>query len=111
MFIATNRFKVKHGSEAAFETVWRERDTYIAAVPGFVAFDLCRGPEKEEYTLYISHTVWATKADFEAWTKSDAFRLAHRKAGESTNTVNYIGGPEFEGFESVLSLTPGEKAA
>ncbi|WP_454915706.1 antibiotic biosynthesis monooxygenase family protein [Xanthobacter sediminis] len=111
MFIATNRFKVKHGSEAAFETVWRERDTYISAVPGFVAFDLCRGPQTEEYTLYISHTVWAAKSDFEAWTKSEAFRLAHRNAGASSNTVNYIGGPEFEGFESVLSLTPGEKAA
>lgn len=111
MFIATNRFKVKHGSEAAFEKIWRERDTYIASVPGFVAFDLCRGPEREDHTLYISHTVWATKAEFEAWTKSEAFRLAHRKAGESANTVNYIGGPEFEGFESVITLTPGEKAA
>jgi len=111
MFIATNRFKVKHGSEAAFETVWRERDSHLASVPGFVAFDLCRGPEKDEYTLYISHTVWGSKADFEAWTKSEAFRLAHRNAGASSNTVNYIGGPEFEGFESVLSLTPGEKAA
>ncbi len=111
MFIATNRFKVKLGSEAEFERIWRERDSYISAVPGFVAFDLCRGPQKEEYTLYISHTVWASKAMFEDWTKSEAFRLAHRKAGESSNTVNYIGGPEFEGFESVLTLAPGEKAA
>lgn len=111
MFIATNRFKVKHGSEAAFETVWRERDTYIASVPGFVAFDLCRGPETADYTLYISHTVWAAKSDFEAWTRSEAFRLAHRNAGAASNAVNYIGGPEFEGFESVLSLSPGEKAA
>ena len=55
--------------------------------------------------------MWGSKADFEAWTKSEAFRLAHRDAGASSNRVNYIGGPEFEGFESVLSLTPGEKAA
>lgn len=111
MFIATNRFKVKPGSQDAFERVWRERDSYIASVPGFVAFDLCRGPEKEDHILYISHTVWASRADFEAWTKSEAFRLAHKDAGASSNRVNYIGGPEFEGFESVLSLTPGEKAA
>ncbi len=111
MFIATNRFKVKRGSEAEFERVWRERDTYIAAVPGFVAFDLCRGPEREDHTLYISHTVWAAKADFEAWTRSEAFRLAHKDAANASSRVNYIGGPEFEGFESVLSLAPGEKAA
>ncbi|MGQ3675644.1 antibiotic biosynthesis monooxygenase family protein [Xanthobacter sp. TB0139] len=111
MFIATNRFKVKHGSEAEFERIWRERDSYIADVAGFVAFDLCKGPVKEDYTLYISHTVWATKADFEAWTKSDAFRLAHKNAGAAANSVNYIGGPEFEGFESVLSLTREGQAA
>lgn len=111
MFIATNRFKVKLGSETEFERVWRERDSYIATVPGFVAFDLCRGPQKEDYVLYISHTVWDTKASFEDWTKSEAFRLAHRDAGASSNRVNYIGGPEFEGFESVLSLAPSEKAA
>ncbi len=106
MFIATNRFKVKHGAEGAFETVWRERDSYLASVPGFVAFDLCRGPSREDHTLYISHTVWKERADFEAWTKSDAFRLAHRDAGAATNRDNYIGGPEFEGFESVLSPVP-----
>lgn len=111
MFIATNRFKVKHGSEAEFERVWRERDSYIASVPGFVAFDLCRGPEREDHTLYISHTVWASKAEFEAWTRSEAFRLAHKDAGAASNRVNYIGGPEFEGFESVLSLTKEGKAA
>ncbi|MGQ3672579.1 antibiotic biosynthesis monooxygenase family protein [Xanthobacter sp. TB0136] len=111
MFIATNRFKVKHGSEAEFERVWRERDSYIAEVPGFVEFDLCKGPVREDHTLYISHTIWKEKADFEAWTKSEAFRQAHKDAGANSNRVNYIGGPEFEGFESVLSLRLDNKAA
>ncbi|WP_127092223.1 antibiotic biosynthesis monooxygenase family protein [Aquabacter cavernae] len=104
MFIAMNRFKVKHGSEAEFERVWRERDSYIAAVPGFVTFNLMKGPSRDEYVLYVSHTHWRTKSDFEAWTKSEAFRAAHRDA--SNNKVNYIGPPEFEGFESVLALEP-----
>ena len=38
------------------------------------------GPAHEAYTLYSSHTVWQSKATFEAWTKSEAFRLAHRDA-------------------------------
>lgn len=109
MFIAMNRFKVKNGSEGEFERVWRERDSYLHTVPGFVAFNLLKGPQKEDYTLYASHTHWASKADFEGWTKSEAFRAAHKDAG--TNKVNYIGPPEFEGFESVLSLDTTTKAA
>ncbi|WP_029003580.1 antibiotic biosynthesis monooxygenase family protein [Azorhizobium doebereinerae] len=109
MFIAMNRFKVKVGSEAEFERVWRERDSHLATVPGFVTFNLLKGPQKEEYTLYASHTHWASKADFEAWTRSEAFRAAHASSGP--NKVNYMGPPEFEGFESVLSLSIGDKAA
>ncbi|MGU3494420.1 antibiotic biosynthesis monooxygenase family protein [Xanthobacteraceae bacterium A53D] len=109
MFIAMNRFKVKLGSEAEFERVWRERDSHILTVPGFVTFNLLKGPQKEEYTLYSSHTVWGSKADFEAWTKSEQFRAAHASAG--TNKVNYMGPPEFEGFESVLALSNTDKAA
>lgn len=104
MFIAMNRFKVQKGSEAEFERVWRERDSHIATVPGFKQFELLRGPEREDHTLYASHTVWGSRADFEAWTKSEAFRAAHRTAGG--NKPLYIGHPEVELFESVLELSP-----
>ncbi|MFT0859085.1 antibiotic biosynthesis monooxygenase family protein [Ancylobacter sp. G4_0304] len=104
MFIAMNRFKVQKGSEAEFERVWRERDSHIASVPGFKQFELLRGPEREDHTLYASHTVWGSRADFEAWTKSEAFRAAHRTAGG--NKPLYIGHPEVELFESVLELSP-----
>lgn len=105
MFIAMNRFKVKPGSEAEFERVWRERDSHLSTVPGFISFDLLKGATREEYVLYASHSLWRSKADFEAWTRSDAFRAAHRNAGE--NKVNYLGPPEFEGFESILSQSAG----
>lgn len=101
MFIAMNRFKVKAGSEAEFERIWRERDSHLSNVPGFVAFDLLKGPAKEDHVLYASHSLWKSRADFEAWTKSEAFRAAHRDAGSSK--VSYLGHPEFEGFESILS--------
>lgn len=108
MFIAMNRFKVQKGSEAEFERVWRERDSHISKVPGFKQFELLRGPEREDHTLYASHTVWGSRADFEAWTKSEAFRAAHRTAG--TNKPLYIGHPEVELFDSVLELVPAEAA-
>jgi hypothetical protein len=35
LFIAMNRFRVKKGSEEAFERVWLNRDTQLTKVPGF----------------------------------------------------------------------------
>jgi len=99
MFIAMNRFMVVRGAEADFETVWTTRDSHLAGVKGFISFHLLRGPEREDHTLYASHTEWASRADFEAWTRSEAFRLAHRNAGD--NRPMYLGHPEFEGFEVV----------
>jgi heme-degrading monooxygenase HmoA len=90
MFIAMNRFRVKSGAEGAFEKVWLSRDSYLDRVPGFVEFHLLKGPEGEDHTLYASHTLWHSKAAFEAWTKSEEFRAAHARAGnEATEDVVY----------------------
>jgi heme-degrading monooxygenase HmoA len=104
MFIAMNRFKVVPGSEAAFEEVWTSRDTHLGDVPGFVEFHLLRGPAKEGYVLYSSHTIWDSRAAFEEWTRSEAFRAAHQNAGQ--NKPLYAGHPEFEGFEVVQTVRP-----
>ena len=110
MFIAMNRFKVIKGSEQAFEDVWMGRDSYLDRVKGFVEFHLLKGPEAEDHTLYSSHTVWASKADFEAWTKSEAFRAAHARAGNERTGPLYLEHPKFEGFEVRQTLT-NKKAA
>ena len=102
MFIAMNRFKEIKGSEAAFESVWLSRDSHLDKVPGFVEFHLLKGPEAEDHTLYASHTVWKNRATFEAWTKSEAFRAAHHKAGD--NKPLYLGHPQFEGFEIIQAV-------
>ena len=102
MFIAMNRFKVLPGSETDFERVWTARDTHLGGVPGFVAFHLLRGPTRDDHTLYSSHTLWKSRADFEAWTRSEAFRMAHRSAGD--NRPLYLGHPEFEGFEVIQTV-------
>lgn len=94
-----NRFRIAPGSEADFEQVWRERDSHLQEVPGFLEFHLLRGPEKEDHVLYASHSLWRSRADFEAWTRSEAFRMAHRQAGQTKPL--YLGHPEFEGFEAV----------
>jgi heme-degrading monooxygenase HmoA len=103
MFIAMNRFQVRPGEEAAFEEVWLSRDTHLGGVPGFVAFHLLKGPAREDHVLYSSHTIWASREAFEAWTRSEAFRLAHRDAGG--NRPLYLGHPQFEGFEVLQEVT------
>jgi heme-degrading monooxygenase HmoA len=111
MFIAMNRFKVKKGSEQAFENVWMTRETYLDRMQGFVEFHLLKGPEAEDHTLYSSHTVWASKADFEAWTKSEEFRAAHARAGNNQTGPLYLEHPKFEGFEVRQTVTRKDAAA
>ena len=104
MYIAMNRFSVLPGQEKAFEAVWTQRDSHLDGVPGFVAFHLLRGPAGDDHTLYSSHTVWRSYEDFEAWTRSEAFRAAHHRAGD--NKPLYAGHPKFEGFEVIQELLP-----
>jgi len=109
MFIAMNRFRVRKGSEDAFEAVWLNRDTHLEKVPGFVEFRLLKGPQTEDYTLYASHSTWRSRAAFDAWTKSEAFRAAHARAGE--NKPLYLDHPQFEGFEVKQSVRTGAVVA
>jgi heme-degrading monooxygenase HmoA len=108
MFIAMNRFRVRKGSEEAFEHVWMNRDSLLHKVPGFVEFHLLKGPEQEDHTLYASHTIWQSKAAFEAWTRSEEFRSVHKDAGQ--NKPLYIDHPHFEGFEVRQTVRRGEAA-
>ena len=109
MFIAMNRFCVLPGQEEAFEAVWLGRETHLDGTAGFVAFHLLRGPKNEDHTLYSSHTVWASRDAFEAWTRSEAFRVAHKGAGG--NAPLYLGHPKFEGFEVIQEVLPAVAAA
>ena len=104
MFIAMNRFRVVPQSGAEFERVWTARDSFLREVPGFIEFHLLRGPEREDHVLYSSHTTWRSRADFEEWTRSEAFRRAHHSAAD--NRPLYLGHPEFEGFEVIQTLRP-----
>ena len=103
MYLTMNRFKVKLGREAAFEAVWTGRDSHLKEVPGFLAFHLMKGPERSDHRLYASHTLWDSEAAFTAWTKSEAFRSAHRGAGAHGDI--YLGPPELEIFEAVQVIT------
>ena len=100
MFIAMNRFKIIPGRENDFEKIWKERETHLDDAPGFLEFHLVKGPTEDTHILYASHSTWNSQNDFINWTKSDAFRQAHKRAGEHSDV--YLGHPVFEGFEVVI---------
>lgn len=97
-----NRFQVTKGREIDFEGVWQSRENRLGEMPGFEEFKLLKGAEKEDHTLYSSFTVWSSKDNFEAWTKSEQFRDAHKNAGKHDKL--YLGHPVFEGFEPVEGI-------
>jgi len=105
MFIAMNRFRVAEGREADFEALWRGRKSHLSGVPGFQSFHLLRGQAGEDHTLYASHSVWESEAAFRAWTKSEAFRLAHRDAGGHGDL--YLEAPVLESFSAVEGTATG----
>ena len=100
MYLAMNRFKIVIGKEDEFETVWKSRETHLDGVKGFKKFNLIKGDTNKEFSLYVSHSEWNSEEDFLNWTKSEAFRQAHKGAGQHSDI--YLGHPQFEGFEVII---------
>jgi heme-degrading monooxygenase HmoA len=101
MFIAMNRFQVNQGKEAAFEDMWRNRETYLDEVPGFVAFALLRNwlTSDAKTTEYISHSTWRSREDFEAWRDSESFTRGHAQGSVAGILAGH---PELALYETVL---------
>jgi heme-degrading monooxygenase HmoA len=96
MFVAMNNFKVNAGREADFEKQWRERETFLKDVPGFVEFMLLKSDKTGDY---ISHTTWKDRQSFMDWTQSEAFAKGHRQG----SVAGVLDGPPVIGlFEAVL---------
>lgn len=104
MFIAMNRFHAAPGKEEEFERVWRERQSYLEGVPGFVQFALLRGAAQGEY---ISHSTWRDREAFIDWTNSEAFVQGHRQ-GSLMGVLQ--GPPELSTYEAIILETPQPEA-
>jgi heme-degrading monooxygenase HmoA len=80
-YVATNRFRVKPGREAAFEKRWADRQSSLGLLDGFRFFCMMRrtdGEQQPEDDInYISCTVWDDKPSFDAWKTGSAFKEAH----------------------------------
>ncbi len=96
-FIAMNHFQVNPERAEDFESIWRERETFLHEAPGFLHFALLRG---DEAGSYISHSTWKSREAFEAWTQSEAFRKGHAQARTPEGVVT--GHPRLATFEAIL---------
>lgn len=108
-FLAMNRFQVKEGHEPAFEKMWRERESFLADVPGFVSFRLLRAEAADGTTLFATHTLWDDEAAFRAWTKSEAFAKAHQQVRDLGPAMRemHAAPPKMESFTTVLREDAG----
>ncbi|MCR8546718.1 antibiotic biosynthesis monooxygenase [Salipiger sp. P9] len=102
MYLAMNRFTVPLENAAEFEEMWLSRDSALQEMPGFLAFHMLKGDETDGTILYASHTAWETEEDFRNWTRSEAFRTAHARAG--TRRKLHAGAPRFEGFRAIQHI-------
>lgn len=122
-YIATNRFRVKEGREAAFEKRWADRKSKLGLLDGFRFFTMMRRVEREGTTYeddinYISCTIWEEKEFFNAWKAGDAFKEAH---GGGTvggiasmllaTAMNTKGKPKAAMWEGVLPVSMGAASA
>ena len=51
MYIAMNRFKIIRGKEELFEEIWKNRESDLSNIKGFLEFHLIKGSKNDEYTL------------------------------------------------------------
>jgi len=105
MFIAMNHFKVAEGREQDFEARWRERESFLKDVPGFIRFALLKCDVPGEY---ISHSTWRDRDAFIGWMNSEAFVKGHRQ-GSLGDILD--GPPQVKVYEAMIEETPEGRAA
>jgi heme-degrading monooxygenase HmoA len=96
-----NRFRVVPGKEGDFERIWRERESYLKGVAGFIQFSLL----KSEMTPgeYVSHSTWENRDAFMGWMNSPAFAEGHRQGSLS----GILEGPPMPAmYEAIIVETP-----
>jgi heme-degrading monooxygenase HmoA len=94
-----NRILVKPDYAEQFEERFRNRAGEVDKMKGFVRNQVLRPDNSDD--PYIVLTYWESKADFEAWVNSEAFRQGHAKSGSLPREA-FKGQSKLESFEVIL---------
>ncbi|MGO8673293.1 MAG: antibiotic biosynthesis monooxygenase family protein [Capsulimonadaceae bacterium] len=79
MITVCNRIYVKPEYAGQFEEAFRNRAGLVDRMQGFIANQVLRPVNDGD--PYIVQTLWNSRADFEAWIRSDEFMQGHAKSG------------------------------
>ncbi|MCU0491934.1 MAG: antibiotic biosynthesis monooxygenase [Chloroflexaceae bacterium] len=79
MITTANRIFVHEEYAEQFETNFRNRAGLVDGMPGFIANQLLRPVNQND--PYIVLTWWESREHFEAWVRSDEFKLGHARSG------------------------------
>ena len=74
MVVVANRLPVAKGYEKEFEKRFEHRIGAVDQMPGFIRIEILRPLRGDQYIIL---TYWESRAAFEAWMKSEAFKRAH----------------------------------
>ncbi len=99
MFVTMNRFTIDPKYWDDFEKRFRNRAGLIDREPGFIRNTVLR-PAESTSGQHVVMTLWESRDAFAAWTKSESFRQAHAKAGQTPKEW-FIAPTRLEAFESV----------
>jgi heme oxygenase (mycobilin-producing) len=79
MITVANRIFVDAAYAEAFEARFRDRAGLVDQMPGFIANQVLRPVTDGD--PYVVLTLWESRAHFEAWLRSEAFREGHARSG------------------------------
>lgn len=102
MFVVMNRIPVNPDYAEQFEERFRSRAGEVDKMKGFIRNQVLRPAAPE--IPYVVMTFWESKADFEAWVSSDAFKKGHSRSG-SLPPEAFMGHAKLESFEVVLDTS------
>lgn len=84
MFVVTNRITVKKGFAEKMAPRFTKGGK-IEALQGFHKIEVWKVTRDHESEDMYVNTWWETEKDFEAWTKSDAFKEAHQNRDKTSS--------------------------
>ena len=105
MITVMNRIPVNPEFADAFEKRFEDRASLVDGMDGFISYQLLR--PNQDGAPYIVMTHWESDAHFQAWTKSEAFKQGHSRAGRLPREA-FLGHPQLEVHEVIQQAKSGE---
>ncbi len=98
MFVVCNRIAINPDHTQAFEERFRTRAGLVDTMPGFVSFQLMRPTKADD--SYMVMVTWESKADYQAWMKSQQFKDGHARTGTLPEGT-FLGPQSIEYYEMI----------